>query len=248
MIVAICGKSGKTTTAVNLATALAQRPISRRSQRCRAVLGLDADPQGSWSEWSAQRTTPRLLEVRAHTAPTLVRDLPGLLEGVDDLVIDLPAGTGRVGRSPDERQRVIHSAILAALSDDHGVVLGVVAPSPWELWVSDDLADVIARAWHHPGVAPNARTRTRLLLNRAGVTRRGGQGRPDRVPRMVRAAQRRLEKAPMPVMDTVIHQREEFVLAPLSGLGVTEFAPKSQAANEVRALATELLTLTGEDK
>lgn len=248
MIVVFCGKSGKTTNAVNVATALAQRPVSRRSHRLRRVLGLDADLQGSWLEWAAQRGTPPLFEVREYVEPTLVRDLPGLLGSADDVVIDLPAGTGRPGRAPDERTRIIRNAILAALGEDSGVVVGVVTPSPWELWASDDLTSVIEEAWNHPGAAPGARSRTVLLLNRAEVTRRGGEGRADRVPRMVRAAQRRLETGALPVLSTVIHRREDYIQAPVLGLGVTEFAPHGAAAAETRALATELLTLTGEMK
>lgn len=248
MIVAIAGKSGKTTTAVNLAAALAERPVTRRSARKRRVLGLDTDLQGSWLEWAAQRDREPLYEVREHLEPTIVRELPALLAEHDDLVIDLPAGTGRPGRAPDERTRIIRNAILAALSSDNGIVVGVVTPSPWELWASDDLVEVLEQAWTHEAAAPGARSRTVLLLNRAGVTRRGGEGRPDRVPRMVRAAHKRLDAAPIPRLSTVIHQREEFVQAPTLGLAVTEYAPNSPATSEVRALATELLSLAGEKK
>ncbi|WP_280431384.1 hypothetical protein [Nocardia brasiliensis] len=248
MIVVFVGKSGKTTNAVNVAAALAERPVTRRAQRTRRVRFLDADLQGSVLEWAAQRTRPPLFEVREHTEPTIYRELAELLDGVDDLVIDCPAGTGRPGRAPDERTRIIRNAILTALSERNGVVVGVVVPSGWELWANDDLMEVIEQAWEHESAGPLARSRTVLLLNRAKTTRRGGQGRPDRVPRMVRAATERLAQAPLPLLATVIHDRAEFVEAPIHGLAVTEFAPHSPAAAEARALATELLTLAGEAK
>lgn len=248
MIVVFVGKSGKTTNAVNVAAALAERPVTRRSRRTREVRLLDADIQASAIEQAAQRTRPPLVDVRAHTEPTFVRDLPALMDGVDDLVIDAPAGTGRPGSESDARTRVIRNAILAALGADNGVVVGVVVPSPYELWASDDLVSVIESAWDHPGAAPGARTRTVMLLNRARVTRRGGPGRPDQVPSMVRAAKNRLAGSRIPLLDTVIHDRLDYLKAPITGLGVTEFAPKSAAAAEVRALAEELLTRAGENK
>ncbi|WP_280463528.1 hypothetical protein [Nocardia carnea] len=249
MILVFVGKSsGKTTNATNVASALATRPKSRRSTRLRRVRYLDADPQGSASEWAAQRTTPPLFEVAAHLEPTIHRDLPELLGDADDLVIDAPAGTGKPMPIPDGRIRITRSAILAALSEDNGVVVIPVTPSPWDLWAGDDLMEVIEQAWTHDAAAPGARSRSVVLLNRAAVTRRGGEGRPDRVPRIVAAARSRLEAAPLPTLNTVIHERGEYVLAPTHGLSVTEYAPRSTAAAEVEALTTELLTLAGENK
>lgn len=249
MILVFVGKSsGKTTNAVNVASALALRPISRRSQRTRRVRLANADPQGSVLEYAAQRTEPALYETVDHVQPTIHKDLPELLAGVDDLVIDAPAGTGRPMSIPDGRIRITRSAILAALSEDHGVVVVPITPSPWDLWAGDDLMAVIEEAWSWPGAAPGARSRTVLLLNRADVTRKGTHGRPDRVPRLVRAAQNRLADAPLPLLDTVIHDRTDYVQAPIFGLSVTEYAPHGAAASEVDALTTELLTLAGENK
>lgn len=250
MILVFVGKSGgKTTNAVNVSAALAKRAVSRRVsrvQRPRRVRLANADPQRSASEWAAQRTEPATFEVVDHVEPTIHRDLGQLMAGVDDLVIDAPAGAGLPMSIPDGRIRITRSAILAALCDDHGVVVVPVTPSGFDLWASDDLVSVLEEVWTYDGAAPGARSRSVVLLNRAGVTRRGGGDRPDRVPRLVRAARSRLEGSPLPLLDTVIHQRDDYVLAPIHGLAVTEYAPRSAAALEVEALTTELLTLAGE--
>jgi chromosome partitioning protein len=249
VILVFVGKSGgKTTNAVNVASALALRPVSRRSQRKRRVRLVNADPQGSVLELAAQRTEPPLYETVDHVQPTIHKDLPELMAGVDDVVIDAPAGTGRPMSIPDGRIRITRSAILAALSEDHGVVVVPITPGPYDLWAGDDLISVFEEAWNWPGAAPGARSRTVVLLNRADVTRKGGKGRPDRVPQIVRAARNRLADSPLPLLDTVIHARTEYVKAPIFGLSITEFAPRSAAASEVDALTTELLTLAGENK
>jgi chromosome partitioning protein len=247
VILVFAGKSsGKTSNAVNVGTALAQRPVSRRSKRMRVVRIANADPQGSVMEWAAQRTAPRLVEVVDHVRPKIHKDLPSLLDGVDDLVIDAPAGTGRPLPMPDARIEITRSAILAALGEENGVVVVPVTPSPWDLWAGDDLMEVIEEAWTFDGAAPRARSRTVLLLNR--VSPRAASSSPGQMPRIVRAARKRLAAAPLDLLETVIHQREDYVSAPLYGLGVTEYAPRGAAAEEVRALTTELLTLAGENK
>ncbi|WP_067574471.1 hypothetical protein [Nocardia acidivorans] len=251
MILVFVGKSsGKTTNAVNVSTALAQRPMSlraKRAQRLRRVRLVNADPQGSASEWAAQRGgVGDLVEVIDHIAPTIHKDLPELLAGVDDLVIDCPAGTGRPLPIPDGRIQITRSAILAALSEDNGVVVVPMTPSPWDLWAGDDLVEVIEEAWTFDGAAPGARSRTVLLLNR--VSTRAASGDPKRTPLIVRAARSRLAASPLPVLHTVIHDRQDYVQAPVHGLGVTEYAPRGSAADEVRALTEELLTLAGENR
>ncbi|WP_162958813.1 hypothetical protein [Nocardia yunnanensis] len=243
--------SGKTTNAVNVAGALAQRPVSPRpSSRKRRVRLVNADPQGSAAEWAAQRSEAPLFDVVDHIEPTIHKDLPRLLAGpdgpMDDLVIDAPAGTGRPMTIPDGRIRITRSAILAAIADDHGVVVAPVTPSPWDLWAGDDLMQVLEEAWTFAGAAPRARTRTVILLNR--VSTREASSDQRQVPKIVRAARARLAEAPLPLLKTVIHDRQDYVQAPAYGLTVTEYAPRGAAAAEVLALTTELLTVAGENK
>ncbi|MFD3431185.1 hypothetical protein [Nocardia fluminea] len=243
MILVLVGKSnGKTTTAMNVGTALAQRPVSRRSRRLRKVRLLNADPQATAVEWAAQRDIPPLIEVREHISHTIHQDLPELMDGVDDLLIDCPAGTGRPSTMVDGRIRITRSAILAAICEDNGLVIVPVGASGLDMWAGDHLMAVIEEAWEFPGAAPGARSRAAVLLNRI-ATPRGG-----RISQVERATRTRLESAPLSRLNTVIHDRTDFVKAPIVGLGITEFAPHSVASEEVDALTTELLTLAGENK
>ncbi len=247
MILVVVGKSaGKTTVATNVAVALASRTIRRAPRRPleqRRVRLLDADPQASSVEWSLQRTEPPVLvEVKPCLIDTFQRDLPELMEGVDDLVIDCPAGTGRPTPFPDGRIRITRNAILAALGEDNGVVVVPVKPGPFDLWAGDDLIGELERAWNWPGAAPSARSRSVVVLDQVPQPRGG------RTSRIERASRARLATGPLAVLETTLFTRDDYQQAPLEGLGVTEAAPRSVAAAEIEALTTELQTLIGEAK
>lgn len=255
MIVAFVGKSsGKTTNAINTATCLAQRPRPRSGGRRRGddktgsqVLYLNGDPQGTALHAAAQRKIAPLYTIRDYPRPTIHDDLDGLAAGYDHVVIDCPAGTGkRTEHVRDDRIRVTRSAILAALSHDHGVVVVPITPSPMDLWATDDVMDVIEAARVHAGAAPGAYSRAVILLNQAAPG--AASDDPKRQPKIVRAARTYLAGAPLPVLSTVIHRRVDYTYAPTAGLGITEYAPHSPAAAEARALTTELLIVAGEER
>jgi chromosome partitioning protein len=83
------GGTGKTTTSIYLATALA------KSGR---TLLIDADPQGSSQSWASMAETFPF-PVISLAVPTIHRDLPEIAVGYDHVVIDTPPGHEAIVRS-----------------------------------------------------------------------------------------------------------------------------------------------------
>jgi len=117
------GGSGKTTLSVHLAAAIAAGG--------RRVVLIDADPQGSASDWSAAREDSPPFPVVGMARNTLHRDLAPLLEDYDHCVIDTPPRVSALARS----------ALLAS-----DIVLIPVQPSSYDVWAAAETVQLISEA------------------------------------------------------------------------------------------------------
>ena len=148
------GGSSKTTIATNLAVAF-QRDGYR-------VAIIDADPQGTASEWGArQEDTP---PVFGADRPTLHRDLPELADSFDIAIID---------GAPTLEDMAI-SAVKAA-----DLVLVPIRASAADIWSADDMIDIV-RARQKVTGAPHVAfvvTQQVAQSNLAGDVERALEGR-----------------------------------------------------------------------
>lgn len=117
------GGSGKTTLALNLASAMANRGDR--------VLLIDADTQKTASDWNAVREAGAPMTIVAVTEPVLHRDLPRMSSDYDHVVID---GAPR-------HSATAKSAILAS-----DFVLIPVQPSGADFWSSRETVALVGEA------------------------------------------------------------------------------------------------------
>lgn len=199
------GGVGKTTLSVHLATALADG---------HKVLLVDADPQGSALDWSAQREiegAPARFPVIGLPKETLHRELAPISLDYKWVVIDGPPRVNKIARS----------AIVAS-----DFVIIPVQPSPFDIWAAGDVEEIIDEC---AAIKPNLLTRflvNRLILN----TTLGHEVLQE------------LAKRPYPSFQTAIRNRQEYAKAARRGLTALETEPQGPAADEIRAWTAEIIT------
>lgn len=207
MIVALLnqkGGVGKTTLALHLA--------GQWAREGRRVTVIDADPQGSALDWSAQRAReglPRLFGVIGLARDTLHHEAPELAQEVDHVVID----------GPPRVAALLRSALLAA-----DLVLIPAQPSPFDGWASAEMLRLLEEVrLFRPDLL------ARFVLNRCAA-------------RTVIARETRLALAghEPAVLAARIGQRVAFADAARTGRLVCDLRPHGIAAREIAALTAEI--------
>lgn len=204
MIIAVMsqkGGAGKTTLALNLAAAMAERG--------RRVLVVDADPQQTAQDWAAVRESPPPFQVMGLAKPVLHRDLPPIAADYDHVIID---GAPR-------NYEVARSAILAA-----DIVLIPVQPSGADFWASRETVKLVQEA----RTFKETQKAVFVVSRKIGRTVLG------------REIAEALAGFELPIMTAGTTQRIVYAQTLTAGSTVIEGEPKGAAAEEIRAILSEL--------
>lgn len=204
MIVAILnqkGGAGKTTLATNLTRAL--------QQQGKKVLLVDSDPQGSARDWHAAGNG-ELIPVVGLDRPTLNKDIAAVASGYDWILID-------------GAPQLINMSVAAIKCAD--VILIPVQPSPYDVWASADLVDVIKERQKITDGNPKAA----FVISR--------QIKKTLLSTEVREA---LSGYDLPIFQYGTFQRIIYAKAAASGNTVLDVEPDSEAAKEIKLIADEL--------
>jgi chromosome partitioning protein len=201
------GGAGKTTLATHLAGEFALQGLE--------VTLLDADPQGSATDWAHRRLQSgqkRLYGVFGLARDTLHQEAPQVASQADLVVIDGPPRVAAIARS----------ALLAA-----DVVLIPVQPSAYDVWASHEMVQLVTEARLF-----RPQLRAAFVINRRVVGTVIG-----------RDAREALADQPFEALHSDVSQRIAFADSVAAGRLACEVAPGSRAAREIAALARDVREL-----
>lgn len=177
------------------------------------TLLVDLDRQGTARDWAA------LAAESGHEHPHTIAAGPGFADVLESLQGAYDVG---IFDLPGRESQLGREAMLAA-----DVALVPLAPSPADVWAASETLTMARQA---RGLRPALVVRT--VVSRADARRR-----------YTRELAAMLAEGDAPPLESVIHDRSDFIAAMAAGQGPTTYAPESKAAEEVRALADEVAEL-----
>jgi chromosome partitioning protein len=207
------GGCGKTTACMNLAGGLGLAGYK--------VLLVDADPQGSATEWR-NRSEQSLLpfDMITLSSPTIHAELPRLLanSSYELVLIDCPPGGARQG------DNITRSALLAA-----DFVIIPMKPTPMDYLAAASMERALTEVHvFKPGIQVLG-----LISMKQGSSRLGRDARSG--------AESLFENIPVQLFETEFGHRTAYAEAPAFGKTVLDYAPGSKAAEEVESLTREVI-------
>jgi len=122
--------------------------------------------------------------------------------------------------SPPRQDAIAKSVMLAA-----DLLVIPVQPSPYDVWAAEETFKLVEEATVLKDSLKSVFAINRKIVNTA----------------IGRDVEEALDRYPVPILATHIHQRVSFAESALNGLIVNETDPKSLAAQEIRILTEELL-------
>lgn len=201
------GGVGKTTIATNVTHAL--------HLQGHKVMLIDSDPQGSARTWSAE-CTDEIFPVIGLDRENLPRELKKISKGYDWIVID---GAPQLTKM---------SAAAVAASD---VVIIPVQPSPYDVWATEDLVEIVKT---RQAIRPNLKAA--FLISRVI--------KKTKLSNEVRAV---LDDFELPILKNSTTQSVHYPTTAARGQTVFS-APEHQVCNEVKKITLELIELSLEEE
>lgn len=194
------GGSGKTTIATHLARALQLDGHD--------VLLVDSDPQGSARDWAAVRED-QPVPVVGLDRPTIDRDLKSIARKEYVIIDGAPQA---------------HDLAVSALKAAQFVLIPV-QPSPYDIWATADLVDLVKQRME----LTDGQLSAAFLISRAIRNTKLGQEVTEA-----------LADYALPILSVRIMQRVLYPTTAASGTTVLDVEPHGEAAKEIRALMQEL--------